>query len=251
MRNCTHRWCIAVALLLVAAGGTSHVALANSISEPSTIFYGKVVGTGSAQDFLITEGNLSWTIERSDGSELTLNTTLFPLQDGTLSYRLDIPHTAVALGLDSSGGSLSLPLSPVAHAHTRITVDGEVARLLGPAGSTFTTEQLLRASSYRLDLAISRAATDTDGDGIADAWEDLYGLDKQNPADASLDLNGDGLTALDAYLRGLDPGHDARTPALLTQELVVYSDGSTGVLIDTADSDSRPDQLTYTLTGLP
>jgi hypothetical protein len=182
---------------------------AQTFSEPATIFYGKVVGVGSAQPFLIHDGELSWTIQRADGQEITLTTTLFSFQGGTLSYRLEVPHAALGLGLTSAGG-IPLPPSPETHLHKLVKVDGETATLLGPASAAFTSEQLARTATYRMDLALGRVATDTDGDGIADWWETLHGLDLQNPADAGLDANGDGITALQAYLRGLDP--NARLP---------------------------------------
>lgn len=49
------------------------------------------------------------------------------------------------------------------------------------------------------------AILDNDGDGIPNAWEDLYGLDKFNAADALLDSDGDGQSNLAEYLAGTSP----------------------------------------------
>jgi hypothetical protein len=46
---------------------------------------------------------------------------------------------------------------------------------------------------------------DNDADGMPDEWEDKFGLDSKNPADASHDLNGDGYTNIEDFLYGLDP----------------------------------------------
>jgi hypothetical protein len=52
---------------------------------------------------------------------------------------------------------------------------------------------------------------DSDGDGIPDDWETAHGLDKNNPADAALDADHDGLTNLQEYLAGTDPQLAAST----------------------------------------
>ncbi len=45
---------------------------------------------------------------------------------------------------------------------------------------------------------------DTDGDGVPDAWEDQFGLDKKNPSDASK-LAHNGYSNLEHYLNNTDP----------------------------------------------
>lgn len=52
---------------------------------------------------------------------------------------------------------------------------------------------------------------DGDGDGLPDEWELQYGLDPQNAADASLDLNGDGYTNIEDFINGLDPAAPAKS----------------------------------------
>ncbi len=46
---------------------------------------------------------------------------------------------------------------------------------------------------------------DNDNDGIADSWENLYGLNSNDPNDALTDLDSDGFTNLVEFLFGYDP----------------------------------------------
>lgn len=46
---------------------------------------------------------------------------------------------------------------------------------------------------------------DSDGDGLPDAWESMFGLDPADPTDAGSDVDGDGLSALEEYQLGTDP----------------------------------------------
>jgi hypothetical protein len=46
---------------------------------------------------------------------------------------------------------------------------------------------------------------DADGDQIPDGWEADHGLNPNNPADALLDTDGDGLSNLAEFQAGTDP----------------------------------------------
>ena len=47
---------------------------------------------------------------------------------------------------------------------------------------------------------------DMDNDGIPDSWEDRYGLNPEDPSDGSQDADGDGVTNLEEYKAGTNPG---------------------------------------------
>lgn len=58
------------------------------------------------------------------------------------------------------------------------------------------------SDQYPLD---SRYSADSDSDGMADAWELLYGLNINDPSDASSDLDIDGSTAAEEFAAGTVP----------------------------------------------
>lgn len=55
---------------------------------------------------------------------------------------------------------------------------------------------------------------DFDNDGMPNSFEDTFGLESLNPADASTDKDLDGLTNLEEYLRGSDPT-DPNSPGVV------------------------------------
>ncbi len=57
---------------------------------------------------------------------------------------------------------------------------------------------------------IKQGAADSDGDGVADAFEIANGMNRFSPGDATFDDDGDGNTALAEYLFGLNPGASDR-----------------------------------------
>jgi hypothetical protein len=82
------------------------------------------------------------------------------------------------------------------------------------SGSRFecvVTNAANRAGSISSPASLT-VLTDGDGDRLPDGWESAHGLNPFNPADASLDLDGDGVRNRDEYAAGTDPADPSSYP---------------------------------------
>lgn len=237
-------------LTILLTGTTAFVHAASTVPEPETIFYGKVINRSGPQDHQMTEGSLEWSVDAGGSEPMVFMASLQSLADGSYSYRLAIPHSALALDLEAATDGIPLKATEDSYEHLQIAVNGFEAVIAEPGSYTFDVGQATRASTYRLDLDVSFALPDSDGDGMADWWEDKYGFDKQ-VNDGSGDLDGDGRSNLAEYLAGTDPNSDGRVPELVTSEVSVSAAGTSGVYLKTLDEDSTSVSLTYTLTEIP
>jgi len=134
--------------------------------------------------------------------------------------------------------------------HSSITVDLHDATISTPDASVFTADQSTRAFTHRVDLTVNITMPDTDGDGLPDWWEDANSLNKQL-VDNNSDPDGDGLSNTDEFYAGSNPLVDNRVPELLTDSILVYHRGLTGITLNVVDSDSLPQNIVYTIKNVP
>src|SRR5882724_115721 len=78
-------WSFAFLLAMLAFNAAA------GVTEPATVFYGKVVNRTSGQEYLMSEGALTWVIVKPDGTQIALSANLQPLNNGQFSYRLSVP----------------------------------------------------------------------------------------------------------------------------------------------------------------
>ena len=88
--------------------------------------------------------------------------------------------------------------------------------------------------------ALVQPGPDSDGDGMPDAWESLYGLNPYDLSDANQDADGDGLTNLQECLAGTDP----RDPTSTLKLVVAGADGS-GLAFDFEARSNRTYQVQF------
>ncbi len=237
---------IAIFLVLLA-GGT--LQLSAGLPEPGTTLYGKVIHRAYGHEHLLTEGSLTWTLRGEEGEAYHYSTELEELR-GELSYRLSIPHQALSTGLNVDASVLPLGVGEAAYTFESIQIDGHPAAIGWSEIDFLSLMQPMRAATYRIDLIVSFDLADTDGDGIPDWWEELYGLDAQ-VADGSLDSDGDGWSNLAEYRNGTNPLRDDRVPSVQTTTLAAYGESENGVWLRSTDIDTPPAGLTYTLVAPP
>lgn len=241
--------CLTIVLTLF--GGGAYIDAALQVPEPDTVVFGKIVQRAGVQQWVLTSGQLQWTLGRGDQAPVTFEVPLRSIAEGEFSYRMNLPHQVLASGVQAAAGIIPLGPTEVEYRSIEVSVNGYPARILNPEGLALNLSQQRRAFTHRVDLELTQPMPDSDEDGIPDWWEERFGLDQDNAGDAGDDLDGDGRINLDEYLRGTSPLTDNRVPSLLATELWVYPDAGTGLLLEVDDADSAPADLLFTLVQGP
>jgi len=220
-----------------------------TVSEPSTIIYGKVLHRSHGNEHQLREGTLTWTLSDQSGVPYTFTVELEDV-GGVYSYRVSIPHQVLASGLSIDSSVIPLAVGEVQYGFDSIQLNGSPAEILWSESDSLELLQSSRAATYRVDLQVSYDLIDTDRDGMPDWWEQANGLDWQTP-NGDLDPDGDGWSHLAEFLGGTDPFQDDRIPSIQTLNVAAYGESENGVWLRSVDADTAPSELIFTLTSLP
>ena len=220
-----------------AAGSTGYLEITDEgITPPSTTYMGadaaRFVRVGAVDNLpVITLTNT--TVNLTDGDQLVLTATATDTEDGDLtaliSWRDDISgltatggsftfapsvgeHLVSASVTDSNNGNSSkvatvtVVLSPglLDDDNDGLNNDGEVAAGTDPFNPDSDVDGLLDGEEV-MTWNTNPLSNDTDADIMDDLFEVNNGLNPNDPNDAFLDTDSDGITNLDEYLSGTDP----------------------------------------------
>lgn len=249
LRSPRERWLTACGVLF-SVFPLSGSGIAAGFTEPPVIFYGQINQTYNGYT-IPASGALTWVIQSTaTGSSTVLASTTPGIVAGASFYRLEVPVEKLPPGFSLSGNTISTATTTFNRGN--ITLDGAPVSIVYPTTAdraTFTFTETARGKMDHLDLAIMTPFLDSDGDGIPDWWEDLYGLNKYDPSDATT-IDPAGHTWLDDYNNHVDP--TAANLSEYTRWTNSYSlQGSAADPTTDSDNDGIPNLLEFALGTNP
>jgi hypothetical protein len=234
------------ALVFDCATGAS----AQGFDEPPLVVHGKVLKVGQGGGYQFFSGTLRVKLVNKQNASHVLDFEI-PLRkagaNGEFSYRAVLAQ-ATAPAADELASTLAVGTGATTYTIQSVTVNGHPASLLDPGqAAEISTSFADRGREIRLDFKTDFLTPDTDGDGIPDWWEQLYGFDPNNKADALADADGDRWNTLKEFQLGTNPRTANRAPVLQNSLLVVTAGGTAGVYLPIADADTTAANIKLTL----
>ncbi len=231
--------------LFIAFTPSSAALAQKSFSEPPIILYGKVLNIGSGGTYQLFSGTIQVElVDLANPENVTpIELTLRPVGAlGEYSYREKITLESAPAGDEAA--TLGVSARPTQYIARSVTLDGSPIRFLDPSQfQGFSTSFADRMREYRFDFRVDLEFPDSDGDGIPDWWEELYGLNPALGGDAGEDPDGDGWSNRQEFNLATNPQEANLAPSLQESRLQVLAGSQSGVHLKIVDADSRPNEL--------
>ena len=217
MNACIDKPGLLVCLLCLGVGKLS----AEGIPEPSLVIYGTIKNAAPSNERIVT-GRLVWQFRSAvTGQTVAVEATVTNLLD-QFSYVMVVPCEQT-LGpvstnvLSLSPTSISFDRSQVFYQRT-VSDQAVAAAFVVSTQSTTALSVRDRGRIERVDLLVTAAFADSNGNGIPDDWEmQHFGYLSVDPGG---DPDHDGLTNKAEYLAGTDPNDAQSVFQFLSCELL-------------------------------
>ena len=214
--------------------GSNVIFTAAALGNPPVTYQWRLNGTNAPGVVTSTSSNTTLTITNVQTAQAGLYTALATDNVGT------VPSTAALLTLLVDPAITQQPLGQGVVAGASVTLSVSVTNtatlpvgyrwrrngasipnaffILNQTTAFYVVTNVLSAANYSVVVtnagrpagftsvnASVAILPDTDGDGIPDAWETLYGLLPGSAADRDLDADGDGMSNWAEYIAGTNP----------------------------------------------
>lgn len=167
---------------------------------------GRFIGMYTATDHVYQSGNI--VDDNKDGvlnGRAVLDTDFVHEKATLILKKQNLPKVAVAT--ESAAAAYKNVLAQAGASLHRDAIDQRLIgylQSLGKEGKIFKTEV---DAGGQGNLTTGKAVTDSDGDGLPDAWETAHHLNPKNAKDAASVMSG-GYTRLEEYLNQLAAGRN-------------------------------------------
>ena len=262
---------ICLSILLITSGTTFA-----EIPEPETLIYGQVYNLYQNNKIIVTDAQVECSIRKKGSNTISTYQAFVECmkcqeydRDGKnctacekYAYLLKIPQETHPIKEDISKQIIPLLSDKQQYDFVDVKVNGVQANLhvkseygdiqsQDKQGKFILAGQTRRSHFYEIDLELVLPVSDSDKDGLPDFWEKQYGLNINDPEDASTDLDNDGWTNLNEFLYATNPIISNTVPVLLDSNILSFEGSKSLLQLNIADSDTAKENLTVKFVSIP